>query len=123
MLDLPNLKGGFRKVWCEQRAVREALLLPLEEEWKLPKVELEDYGWGPGVKEFEGGYMLWDTYTSWLWVLIADFGWKSFPIGPGTVTPSPTSTSTYTPTPSDTPTPAVTSSPEPTNLPPLSPTP
>jgi hypothetical protein len=113
-MDLPNLKGGFRKVWCEQKSVREALRLPVEDEWQLYKVQLQDYGTGPGVLEFEGGYMLWDTFASRLWVLIADFGWKSFSIGPGTVTPSPTSTFTATPTPSVTPTPTDTLTPMPT---------
>ncbi len=101
--DLPNLKGGFRKVWCENEDVMRALRLPLEYEWEIFKVELTPYGWGPGIQEFEGGYMLWDTHTSRLWVLIEDFGWKSFPIGPGTVTPSPSPTVTPSPTPTPTP--------------------
>jgi hypothetical protein len=121
IVDLPELQGGIRKVWCEHQEIREALLLPTEEEWELPKVELVPYGWGPGVIQFEGGHVLWDTFTSRLWVLIADFGWKSFSIGPGTVTPSPTSTFTPTPTPTATPTPTDTLTPTPTNT--LTPTP
>ena len=92
VVDLPEMKGGFRKVWCENEEIRKALGLPVEEEWVLPRVELPPYGWGPGVIQFKGGHMLWDTFTSRLWVLIADFGWKSFEIGPGTVTPLPTGT-------------------------------
>ncbi len=100
VMDLPELKGGFRQVWCENEDVRKVLRLPLEEEWVLPKVELPPYGWGPGVIQFEGGHILWDTFTSRLWVLIADFGWKSFGIGPGTVTPGPIPSPANTATPS-----------------------
>ena len=92
VVDLPEMKGGFRKVWCENEEIRKALGLPVEEEWVLPRVELPPYGWGPGVIQFKGGHMLWDTFTSRLWVLIADFGWKSFEIGPATITPLPTGT-------------------------------
>jgi CHAT domain-containing protein len=110
--DPPNLKGGFRKVWCENEDVMRVLRLPLEYEWEMHKVELTPYGWGPGIQEFEGGYMLWDTHTSRLWVLIEDFGWKSSPIGPGTVTPTPSATPTTTPTP--TPSSTLTTTPTPT---------
>ena len=106
--DLPNLKGALRKVWCEQKEIREALRLPTEEAWALYRVELKDYATGPGVMEFEGGYIVWDTFTSRLWVLIGDFGWKSLAIGPGTVTPSPTSTPTPTPPETGTPSPTET---------------
>jgi hypothetical protein len=92
LMDVPDLKAGFRKVWCEQKEIREALLLPTEEEWGLYKVSIGDNAFGPGIMEFQGGYILWDTFTSNLWVVIADFGWKSFASKPGTVTPSPTST-------------------------------
>jgi hypothetical protein len=128
LMEVAELKGGFRKVWCEQKEIREALLLPVEEEWTLYKVPLGDYAFGPGILEFERGYILWDTFTSRLWVLVADFGWKSFASRPGTVTPSPTSTWTATPTSTTwTPTPTETWTPIPTDtseaMPSASPTP
>jgi hypothetical protein len=112
----PPLQGGFRKVWCENEEIRQAMRLPVEAEWVLPKIDLRG-DWGPGLKELEGGYLLWDTYSSKIWVLIADLGWKSTAIGPGTLTPSPTVetsetadpsatavlTSTWTPEATDTP--------------------
>jgi hypothetical protein len=114
LMDVPNLKAGFRKVWCEQKEIREALLLPTEAEWTVYKVALGDYAFGPGILEFEGGYMLWDTFSSNVWVLIADVGWKSFACKPGTVTPSPTSTPTPTRPETGTPSPTEALTPLPT---------
>ncbi len=106
--DAPELTGSFRKVWCRQDAMRPALGLPVGVQSNVPRL-LRENDWGPGVMEFEGGYMLWDTHTGRLWVLVHDSGWSFIQIGPATLTPSPTPTSlSPTPSPSATLTPSST---------------